>query len=86
MWCSRSPIIWLALAGLLVKTGDTESALGQLREAQRLDQKNAAIFEQIGDIESGRNHGAEAKAAYESALENAQDPQAKKRIRRKLGK
>ena len=74
----------LALAGLLAKTGDSTAALGQLREAQRLDQKNAEIFERIGDLESGEKHAAEARAAYESALANVQDSQAKKRIRKKL--
>jgi tetratricopeptide (TPR) repeat protein len=76
----------LALAGLLAKTGDPAAALGQLREAQKLDQKDAEIYEQIGDLESGQGHAAEARTAYESALQNAQDPQAKKRIRKKLGK
>jgi predicted negative regulator of RcsB-dependent stress response len=57
-----------------------------LRDAQKLDQKNAEIFEQIGDLESGQGHAAKARTAYSSALENAQDPQARKRIRKKLGK
>ena len=75
----------LALASQLQKTGDSAAALGQLREAQKLDQKNPAIFEQIGDLETAQNHKAEATAAYESALQNAPDSQTKKRIKKKLG-
>jgi tetratricopeptide (TPR) repeat protein len=74
----------LALAGLLEKTGDAESALQELRQALKQDQKSAAIFEQIGDLEAARKHDAEARAAYESALQNAPDSQTGKRIRKKM--
>jgi len=74
----------LALAGLLQKAGDPASALEQLREAQKLNGKNASIYESIGDIEAGQKHAAEAKAAYESALENAPDSQSSKRIKKKM--
>src|SRR5439155_5876288 len=72
----------LALADLLQRTGDAGSALQELRQALKQDQRNAAIYERIGDIEAGQNHSAEARAAYESALRNA-DSQAAKRIRKK---
>jgi tetratricopeptide (TPR) repeat protein len=74
----------LALAGLLQKTGDAAGALEQFREAQKSSPKNASIYEQIGDIEAGQNHAAEARAAYESALENAPDSQTRKLIKKKL--
>jgi tetratricopeptide (TPR) repeat protein len=74
----------LALAGLLQKTGDPTAALVELREAQRLDAKNASIYERIGDLEAGQNHAAETRAAYESALQFSPDSQASKRIRKKL--
>ena len=48
------------------------------------EQKNAAIYERIGDLEAGRNHSVEARAAYESAIQNAPDSQTAKRIRKKL--
>jgi tetratricopeptide (TPR) repeat protein len=76
----------LALAGLLQKAGDSAAAMGQLREAQKLDPKNSGIFEQIGDLESSMNNSAEARDAYESALKNTPDSQTRKRIRGKLAK
>ncbi|HEV2688361.1 MAG TPA: tetratricopeptide repeat protein, partial [Bryobacteraceae bacterium] len=74
----------LALAGLLAKTGDAEGALGELREVSKTDSQNFAIFEQIGDLEAGRQHSADAKTAYQSALGLAPDRAARKRIGNKL--
>jgi tetratricopeptide (TPR) repeat protein len=74
----------LALAELLQKTGDSTSALEQLLEARKLDEKNASIDEQIGDLEAGRNRAVEARKAYEAALRSAPDSQTSKRIRKKL--
>ena len=76
----------LALAGLQQKTGDTAGALEQLAEARRLDPKNSEIFERTGDLESGRNRQAEARAAYQSALQYAPDSETRKRLRKKLAK
>ena len=42
--------------------------------------KNIMALEQTGDIESARGHGAEARAAYNSALQTTADRAAKKRI------
>ncbi|MDP8979563.1 MAG: tetratricopeptide repeat protein [Acidobacteriota bacterium] len=75
----------VALGRLLAASGDPEGALVELREAVRLDAGNSATFEQIGDIEAGRGHAAEAAAAYQSALEQAPDRAAKKRIEKKMG-
>jgi hypothetical protein len=55
-----------------------------IREAQKSNGKNPSIYEQIGDIEAGKNHPAEARPAYASALENAPDSQTTKRIKKKL--
>ena len=74
----------VALASLLAKTGNTEQALQDLREVSKQDTQNSAIFEQIGDLESGRHNTAEAKAAYQSALQVAPDRAARKRIGNKL--
>ena len=73
-----------ALAGLLAKTGDADSALQQLRDLSQKDAQNFSIFEQIGDLEASRKHGAEARAAYQSALKLAPDRGARKRINNKL--
>ena len=74
----------IALAGLLQKSGDPDGALVELREALKPDPENAAIFEQIGDIESARSRTAEARDAYTSALKFASDRPARKRIETKL--
>ncbi|HTM52032.1 MAG TPA: tetratricopeptide repeat protein [Bryobacteraceae bacterium] len=73
----------LALADLMQKTGDSGSALAELQEGLKT-QKSSAIYERIGDIEAGQNHASEARAAYQSALENAPDANAVKRLRKKI--
>ncbi|MEO7651835.1 MAG: tetratricopeptide repeat protein, partial [Bryobacteraceae bacterium] len=74
----------LALATLLEKTGDKPAALLELREAAKVESRSSTIQERIGDLEQASGHSAEAKAAYEAAIEQAPDSQAKKRLRRKL--
>ena len=74
----------LALADLLLKTGDADGAFEELQEALKQNPKSAAIFERIGDVEASRNHAAEARAAYESAIQNAPDSNTAKRIRKKV--
>ena len=71
----------IALAGLLAKSGDADGAIRELRE---VSQQNAAVLEQIGDIEAGRGHQAEARVAYTSALAATSDRAAEKRINGKL--
>src|SRR6185436_9292650 len=61
----------LALADLLQKTGDADGAIEELQQALKQNQKSAAVLERIGDVEAGRNRNAEARAAYESAIQNA---------------
>jgi predicted negative regulator of RcsB-dependent stress response len=65
---------------LLAKNGDADSALEQLREVSKQDQRNGDVFEQIGDLEAGRRHAAEATTAYQAALQLASDRAARKRI------
>ena len=72
-----------ALAKLLAKTGDREGALAEYREASKQDQ-NPEILEQMGDLEAAANRSAEARTAYESALKQAPDRAARKRINNKL--
>jgi tetratricopeptide (TPR) repeat protein len=76
----------LALAEVLLKSGDTESALGELQAAAKQNPKSSAVYEKIGDLEAGRNRRAEADAAYETALQNAPDSGAAKRLRKKIHK
>ena len=70
----------LALARLL----GPDAALEQLRAVLAANPKNIMALEQTGDIESARGHGAEARAAYNSALQTTADRAAKKRIATKL--
>lgn len=74
----------IALAALLAKSGDADGAIRELREASQNDQQNAAVLEQIGDIEAARGHQEEARAAYTSALAATSDRAVKKRINEKL--
>jgi tetratricopeptide (TPR) repeat protein len=74
----------MALAGMLAKSGDAESALNELRQVSRLDSQNPNVFEQIGDLEAGRKNVAEAKAAYQSALDLKPDRAVRKRVGNKL--
>ena len=74
----------LALAGLLEKTGDRDRAAAELRAAAKAEPGSSSIWERLGDLEKARNNAAEAKAAYEQAVEHAPDSAARKRIRKKL--
>jgi Flp pilus assembly protein TadD len=74
----------IALADLLAKTGDRNGALDQLREVTRQGSQNPELFERIGDLEAARQHPAEARAAYQSALELKPARAERKRIENKL--
>lgn len=74
----------VALAGLLAKSGDADGAIQELREAAKADSQNAAVLEQIGDIEAGRGHAAEARAAYTAALGATSDRSVRKRVDGKM--
>ena len=73
-----------ALADLLAKTGDRDGALDQLREVTRQNSRDPDVFERIGDLEAARQHPAEAKAAYQSALDLKPTRATRKRIENKL--
>jgi len=73
-----------ALADLLAKTGDRDGALDQLREVTKQDSHDPDLFERIGDLETARQHPAEARAAYQSALDLKPARAARKRIENKL--
>jgi len=75
----------LALAAALTKAGDGTAALAELREAERLEPSNPRVAEQIGDLERGLGHPAEASAAYRKALELSREPETRKRLRKKAG-
>jgi tetratricopeptide (TPR) repeat protein len=74
----------LALGGLLAKSGDADAALAELRNVSKQDSQNPQVFEQIGDLEAGRQHPADARAAYQSALDLKPDRSVRKRINNKL--
>ena len=59
----------IALADLLAKTNDRDGALDQLRQVTKQNSQDPALFERIGDLEAARQHAAEARMAYQSALD-----------------
>ena len=73
-----------ALADLLAKTGDRDGALDQLHEVTKVDSQDPDLFERIGDLEAARQHPAEARAAYQSALGLKPARAIRKRIENKL--
>ena len=74
---SRWPACWRRPA---IPTGRSE----ELRQTSTARSQNPELFEQIGDLEAARQHAAEARAAYQSALDLAPDRAARKRIGNKL--
>jgi tetratricopeptide (TPR) repeat protein len=74
----------IALADLLAKTGDRDGALDQLRQVTKQDSQDPDLFERIGDLEAARQHPAEARAAYQSALNLKPERAERKRIENKL--
>jgi predicted negative regulator of RcsB-dependent stress response len=73
----------IALADILAKTNDRDGALDQLRQVTKLDSQDPALFERIGDLEAARQHTAEARAAYQSALDLKPERAVRKRIENK---
>ncbi len=59
----------IALADVLVKTNDRDGALDQLRQVTKQDSQDPALFERIGDLEAAQQHSAEARTAYQAALD-----------------
>jgi tetratricopeptide (TPR) repeat protein len=74
----------VALADALVKTNDRDGALDQLRLVTKQDSHDPALFERIGDLETARQHSAEARMAYQSALDLKPERALRKRIENKL--
>jgi len=74
----------IALADVLAKTNDREGALDQLQQVTKQDSQDPALFERIGDLEAARQHSAEARMAYQSALNLKPERSMRKRIDNKL--
>ncbi len=74
----------IALSDVLAKTNDRDGALDQLRLAAKQDSRDPALFERIGDLEAARQHAAEARMAYQSALDLKPEHAVRKRIENKL--
>lgn len=73
-----------ALAELYIKSNQAQAGLDELRAVTRLDDKNAAIWERIGDVEKSLNHAAEARDAYATALKLETEKTDQKRVRIKM--
>src|SRR5580658_5632353 len=58
----------IALADVLAKSNDRDGALEQLHQVTK-QTRDPALFERIGDLEAARQHAAEARMAYQSALD-----------------
>ena len=74
----------IALADVLVKTNDRDGALDQLHQVTKQDSQDPALFERIGDLEAARQHPADARKAYQSALDLKPERALRKRIENKL--
>jgi predicted negative regulator of RcsB-dependent stress response len=74
----------IALADVLMKTNDRSGALDQLRQVVSRDSRDPEIFERIGDLEAGIQDTADARTAYQSALDLKPDRAARNRIKNKL--
>ena len=74
----------IALADVLTKTNDSDGALDQLHQVTKQDSQDPALFERIGDLEAARRHAAEARTAYQAALDLKPARAARKRIADKL--
>ncbi len=74
----------IALADVLIKTNDSDGALDQLHQVTRQDSRDPALFERIGDLEAARKHSADARMAYQSALNLKPERAVRKRIENKL--
>jgi tetratricopeptide (TPR) repeat protein len=74
----------IALADILAKTNDRDGALDQLHQVTRQDSQDPSLFERIGDLEAARQHPAEARMAYQSALNLKPERPLRKRVENKL--
>jgi protein O-mannosyl-transferase len=74
----------IALADVLTKTNDRDGALDQLRQVTKQDSQDPALFERIGDLEAARQHSAEARMAYQSALDLKPPRAVRKSVENKL--
>ena len=74
----------VALASQLIKAKQPEAALEQLRIAVKVQDKNAQLWEQIGDVEKSLNHNAESRDAYATALKLESENSDRKRLRTKM--
>jgi tetratricopeptide (TPR) repeat protein len=74
----------IALADVLTKTNDRDGALDQLHQVTKQDSQDPELFERIGDLEAARQHTADARTAYQAALDLKPARAARKRIANKL--
>ncbi|HEY3838678.1 MAG TPA: tetratricopeptide repeat protein, partial [Bryobacteraceae bacterium] len=73
-----------ALADLYVKNHDTPAAIEQLQQSAKLDPQSSPIYERIGDLQASSGHPAEARTAWQQALDHAPDKSSRKRLSAKI--
>ena len=74
----------IALADVLAKTNDRDGALDQLHQVTQQDSQDPELFERIGDLEAARQRPADARTAYQAALNLKPARPIRKRIDDKL--
>jgi tetratricopeptide (TPR) repeat protein len=74
----------VALADLDAELGKTDDALAQIRQAIAREQENPDLYEKMGDLARTGRLPAEARDAYEKALQLVTQKADRKRITRKM--
>jgi tetratricopeptide (TPR) repeat protein len=75
-----------ALAGVDMQIGKPDAAVTQLQHALELQPGDPGILEQAAQAYAALGRNAEARSAYEKALQSAPDGAARKRMHAALGK
>lgn len=70
----------LALADVYVKAGEPQKALAHLEQALKIQPDNPAILEKTAGVYVLLNRTADARAAYQRALDLSPDGATRKRI------
>ena len=76
----------LDLAALFDQMKRPEEALSELKAASQAYPKSAIVYERIGYLERKSGRGPQARVAFQQALENTQDPAARKRLEALIGR
>jgi tetratricopeptide (TPR) repeat protein len=74
----------LALAKLLLASGDAAGAADQAQQALQANRENFAAYEQLGDARAAQQLNGDARTAYQAALDLKPERSDRKRIEAKL--